>query len=88
MAQEALEINLDELLNNSLMENHSCNILQVNNKKLNKHIKKQKDLIQKKINFNEETLFYDNILQNSKKAHSSLLIRARLEQKLKEKEKK
>jgi len=70
MALESLE---NELVNNILMKNHSCKLLQFNNKKINKQI-------QKKIDSNEE-----HIRQNCKRAHSSLVIRQRLQKKLKEK---
>jgi len=77
MAQELLT---DERLNNILMEHRSCNLLQLKNKKWNKQI-------QKKIEFNEESMLYEKILQNRQTAHSSLLIKARLLYKLKEKSK-
>ena len=85
MAQESkiLEINLDEFLNETLMKDHSCKLLQLNNKKLNKQIKKMM------VNFDEETILNDinNKVheQNSKRVHSSVAIRERLQRKLKEK---
>jgi hypothetical protein len=80
MAQELLEINFDELCNETLMKHHSCNILQFNNKKLNKKIKKMKS------NIDEEPIFYDKLHEQiSKKTHSSVGIRERLKLKLKEK---
>ena len=84
MAQESntLTIDLDELLNNTVMEQHSCNLIQYKNRKVSKQIKK--------INLNNESIVNDIILlhkQNCKKEHSSEGIRERLQRKLKEKSK-